>query len=714
MDYLVTGINVLLIIVGFGILIFVHELGHFVAAKWAGIRTDAFAIGMGPVVAAWRRGIGVTLGSTHQRVVARTGHAPGDLTDKQLAEHGIGETEYSLRWLPIGGFVRMLGQDDLNPDRISDDPRSYNRCPIGRRMVVVCAGVVANVVLAVVLFMIAFLAGVRFEAPIVGGVSATLPAGTTRADNAEALGLETVGLEAGDRVLFIGGKPARTFADLHIASAMSKPGVPIKLVVERDGVEEPLSFSLVAEHDPGSGLLSIGVRPGSSMTLLDKDEAGRLSRILEDSGLARQGVRGGMQMISAAGTGLSTHEQFARIVEASQGQPVATVWTELDERGEPVGGPVRALLDVQPRYQILRDADAAPEAVQNFEHGLLGLTPLVEITEVQEHSRNRDVLREGDVVLKVGVVEAPRWGQFLDQIKRNTSGTVSMLLLRDGREVTISAKVNRRGMINVVIGYAWDLPLTAQPLARIGAPAGAGGEAAARPSPVASLELHGRTRIESIGPTAVSDWPTIRRALRDHTAKALAAGEGAVVEVGVTHPTPGLPPETLAVSLSGADVKDLHELGWTTDLPSYVFEPIYTTLSADGNPLRAVMMGFEETQKFIVMTYLTIDRLIRGSVGVEQLRGPVGIIHIGTQIADRGLTYLIFFLALISVNLAVINFLPLPIVDGGLFLLLIYEKLKGRPPSLAFQNAATIVGMFLIGTVLLVTFYNDVMRLVSP
>ena len=122
----------------------------------------------------------------------------------------------------------------------------------------------------------------------------------------------------------------------------------------------------------------------------------------------------------------------------------------------------------------------------------------------------------------------------------------------------------------------------------------------------------------------------------------------------------------------------------------------------------------EETQKFIVMTYLTIDRLIRGSVGVEQLRGPVGIIHIGTQIADRGLTFLIFFLALISVNLAVINFLPLPIVDGGLFLLLIYEKLKGRPPSLAFQNAATIVGMFMIGTVLLVTFYNDVMRLVSP
>ena len=133
MDYLVTGINVLLIIVGFGILIFVHELGHFVPAKWPVLPTDAFALRIGPVVAAWRRGIGVTLGSTHQRVVARTGHAPGDLTDKQLAEHGIGETEYSLRWLPIGGFVRMLGQGDLHPDRIAHDPPRYNPCPIGAR-----------------------------------------------------------------------------------------------------------------------------------------------------------------------------------------------------------------------------------------------------------------------------------------------------------------------------------------------------------------------------------------------------------------------------------------------------------------------------------------------------------------------------------------------------------------------------------------------------
>ncbi|MHC4210411.1 MAG: site-2 protease family protein, partial [Planctomycetota bacterium] len=88
-------------------------------------------------------------------------------------------------------------------------------------------------------------------------------------------------------------------------------------------------------------------------------------------------------------------------------------------------------------------------------------------------------------------------------------------------------------------------------------------------------------------------------------------------------------------------------------------------------------------------------------------------VDIGTRFAGRGITYLVFFLGIISVNLAVINFLPIPIVDGGLFLFLIYEKLRGRPPSLAFQNAATIVGVTLIATVLLVVTWNDLVRLVG-
>jgi regulator of sigma E protease len=124
-------------------------------------------------------------------------------------------------------------------------------------------------------------------------------------------------------------------------------------------------------------------------------------------------------------------------------------------------------------------------------------------------------------------------------------------------------------------------------------------------------------------------------------------------------------------------------------------------------------MGFRETHKLVMLTYITIDRLFRGTVGVEQLRGPVGIVHIGTRVANRGITYMIFFLAMISVNLAVLNFLPLPIADGGLMVFLLYEKFRGKPPSPSFQSAATLAGLALVGLLFAVTFYNDIMRLIQ-
>ena len=79
------------------------------------------------------------------------------------------------------------------------------------------------------------------------------------------------------------------------------------------------------------------------------------------------------------------------------------------------------------------------------------------------------------------------------------------------------------------------------------------------------------------------------------------------------------------------------------------------------------------THYVVMMTYVTFLRLFQGTVPVDQLHGPVGITHIGSQVAEQGFIYLIFFLGLISANLAVINFLPLPIVDGGHMVFLAIE-----------------------------------------
>ena len=93
--FLSSLIDLLLVIVGFGLIIFLHELGHFVAARWAGIRVLAFAIGFGPALFSWRKGIGLRAGSSEAEAVNRF----------RAGERSISPTEYRLNWLPFGGFV---------------------------------------------------------------------------------------------------------------------------------------------------------------------------------------------------------------------------------------------------------------------------------------------------------------------------------------------------------------------------------------------------------------------------------------------------------------------------------------------------------------------------------------------------------------------------------------------------------------------------------
>ncbi len=708
MGFLTTATNIGLIIFGFGALIFVHEMGHFLAAKWAGIRTEAFAIGMGPSIASWRKGIGLVVGSTHAKVVSRTGKAPADLSDAELAKHGLGETEYSLRWLPLGGFVKMLGQEDANPNYVSDDPRSYNSCPIGKRMIVVSAGVVMNLLLAVVLFIAAFMVGVQFEAPVIGAVAFDLPAGTTAPDNAEQLGIEELGLLAGDRVLSINGTAAHTFADIAIASAMAKPGEELKFDVARPGYAQPLVFTLTPKEQPGGGLLSIGVAPSVSTTLLGPPSNELLQRALQTTGLGELGVEGGMRLMAINGKDVTSYGELDRAASDSDGRPLDTLWYAVDSDGEPQGGPVHASLGVLPVYTQYRQRESSAD------FGLLGFSPLVRIAHVDEKSRNFGKLLPGDVILRVGDADYPRRSQVAPLIQENKGQPLTVVVRRDDEAVTVQCKVSRKGRLGIALSDAVDLLVTAKPISTFAR------HNAQDPTqindlttPIADFLPLGGTEIVAVDGAAVSTWPQFRAALRQSTSLASANGTDAVVRLTIVHPTQGRPREDFAVSLDAEEVAEIQALSWITELAPYYFEPVYTTLTAEGNPVRAVVMGFKETYKFMMNVYLMLDRLIRGSIGVDQLRGPVGIVHIGVQIAERGIMYLVFFLAVISANLAVINFLPLPIVDGGLFLFLIYEKLKGRPPSIAFQNAATIVGLVLIGTIFLVVTWNDVTRLLS-
>ncbi|TVQ56787.1 MAG: hypothetical protein EA377_01800 [Phycisphaerales bacterium] len=730
MEMFSTFFNLLLVILGFGLLIFVHELGHFLAARWAGIRAEAFAVGMGPVMGAWRRGIGFRPKSTWPDYMRRMHEYLGDelapneepspeQRDRAEKALGIGETEYSLRWLPIGGFVKMLGQEDANPNAVSDDPRSYNRCPIGKRMVVVSAGVIMNLILAAILFIIAFLVGVQFEAPVIGDVDPTAPAGQAVAQNAEALGITQPGLQSGDRVLEIDGSEANTFADIQIASAMGRPDREIEFKVEREGYDEPLIFRMTPERDQRARLLSVGLYPAFSATLDPRDRNNMIDPTLEALRLDEAGVESGMTLTHVNGNRVRTFQQILAEAEASEGEPLRTVWQHHDRRGEPVGSPVEAMLELQPVLPAQRYADAG-EMDQNFESGLLGFVPLVRITMIPEGSPNRGILKPDDAVFRAGDLHAPRSRDFLRKIQGTEVGELDLVVIRNGEESAVTARIVRRGffdgagMLNVSVGTSHHVPYTAAPMERIALPRESPDDEVQTYTPAAAaLDLLPGTRLLRVNDHPIENWADFRRALLEVTQEAQADERSAEVRIEVQHPTPGRERETVTMAISANEVAHLHRTAqsWSVNLSPVVFEPLYATRTANGNPLRAVWMGVEETHKILMLTYLTIDRLFRRTVGVDQLRGPVGIVDIGVRIADRGIMYLIFLLAMISVNLAVINFLPLPIVDGGLFLFLIYEKITGRPPSIGFQNAVTILGLALIGTLFVVVTYHDIARL---
>ncbi len=163
------------VVLGVGALIFFHEMGHFLAAKWAGVRVDVFSLGMGPRLFGFQRG----------------------------------DTDYRVSLLPIGGYVSMLGQVDGDPNQPqSQRDDDFRNKSILKRFVIMIAGVVMNIILAAVLFVACYGIGHEVIAPEVGRISPGSAA--SRAD-----------LKAGDIVIAVGGDEVTSF--LGAARRSSRP-----------------------------------------------------------------------------------------------------------------------------------------------------------------------------------------------------------------------------------------------------------------------------------------------------------------------------------------------------------------------------------------------------------------------------------------------------------------------------------------------------------
>jgi regulator of sigma E protease len=128
---------------------------------------------------------------------------------------------------------------------------------------------------------------------------------------------------------------------------------------------------------------------------------------------------------------------------------------------------------------------------------------------------------------------------------------------------------------------------------------------------------------------------------------------------------------------------------------------------------RAIQLGAEQTWLWTALIIKSVGMLLSGEVSTKELGGPILIAQVAGQQARLGVDYLLRFTAIINVNLAIFNLLPIPVLDGGHLLLFFVELVRGRPLSLRSREMAWRVGFLVIVTLIVLVFYNDIARLVG-
>ena len=117
-----------------------------------------------------------------------------------------------------------------------------------------------------------------------------------------------------------------------------------------------------------------------------------------------------------------------------------------------------------------------------------------------------------------------------------------------------------------------------------------------------------------------------------------------------------------------------------------------------------------QTGEYSALTLLALYKMIKGDVSPKNLGGPILIAQMAGQQAQEGLSNFLFFLAILSINLGVLNLLPIPVLDGGHLLFFVLEAVIGRPVQLKYREMAQQVGIFLLILLMIYAFYNDIAR----
>ena len=666
------------VVMGLGAVIFVHELGHFLAAKSCGVKCEKFYVGFDA--------FDIKIGD---RVII----------PRKLISFTRGETEYGVGILPLGGYVKMLGQDD-NPTRMAEereqamtetgdgvegsnlDPRSYMAKSVPQRMLIISAGVIMNLIFAVIFAAVAFGMGVKYEPAKVGKTVPGSPAWKSSLDGATITKIS--GYRTDDPDVYF------NFNHLRELIVLDSFDGPLSLEIQRPDSDAAVSEQITAAANligikGGSNLKSLGIAPMLGTTLakpatIDGQAASRCQPPLQT----------GDQFLAINGQEISSGFEMTRMLARLPDQAVSIRVKRPDGKVVDVNMPANRMksLGIEMEIGLVRAVRKGSPA------DLAGIKAQDQITEMDGQPVGDPFTLQMRVLRKARESkEVTLTLQRYEDDGTLTSNTVTLSprlpespTLFDAKHgITIeSLGVNLQVRNIVATGngtengiLAGDKLVSAQMVLN---------------ERQSGLDTHQRLTEELDFRKAENSWPIFHFGMQS-----LEEGSTVILKVEREQAI-----HTIEATVRLTD-SFLETRGFTPVLEQKLYQ--------NATMWAAIQNGFRQTVDDASRVLKFLKKLVRGQMSFTNFGGPGTIAVVAASEASQGTSRLLLFLTLLSANLAIINFLPIPVLDGGHMVFLVYEGIFRRPVSERLQLALTIAGFVFLLALMVTVIGMDIWRL---
>lgn len=660
-------------IIGLGIVIFVHELGHFLVAKACGVKCEKFYVGFDVPI----------------RI--------GPWTVSSLWKMQWGETEYGIGTIPLGGYVKMLGQDD-NPNAAEEetertkvrnvdeqgneivevDPRSYTAKSVPQRMAIISAGVIFNLIFGVIFAAIAFNLGVPYTPTQIGFVQPGSPAWHA-------------GLRPGDEIVgFSADGPPREHLrfdhDLLMEVVYNGPNKEMPVHVRHlDGELRVHQIQPRKAHEK-SQFPTLGIRPMRVLEVAVTPET--LGLYYEQSLI--DSLHNGDILTHVNGMPLESFIQWESYVAS---HPYDTLTLTFKPNLPENEASVDSVRPTQPF-----DVDLPPARYRHT--GLLmEMSPVLQVRSGSP--AHQAGIQKGDRITKIDGEEIgdpftltsreSRWIGREVEVEVQRAGQTETFTVEGGEISGYAVSYNPGDEIGLeTLGLTFSISNKVVGVIP-GSPAAEAGIAAGddilrvefKTTDADSLKLERALGLSSKPIELVSDdlaWQVVQsRILWSHpnTRISIDYRQASTGEGKSTTLNPVIAEEE-AVQYRFLNFRTLERIQYADGL-------------FDG-----LALGVREVGEGMTRVIATIQKIATGQLAFSNLGGPGTILAVASAQSSRGLSSLLLFLTLISANLAIVNFLPIPVLDGGHMMFLLYEGIRGKPVDEKWMIRLTYMGLAMV------------------